>query len=157
MSQQQQMKVCSFNLPGQVEPGSLLLRLSWDQTSYNCLHMQNQIGIWNQRTDRALSVLIPHHFRHSLAMHIDTGRKDVAKLQEQQTAVGATDCLWICRHGVGAHWICVHLVFYPLFEQLCGTAEVGGLLFGRNDGKDELDFIKGPFWQSKSTDVIINP
>lgn len=58
---------------------------------------------------------------------------------------------------VAHHWICVHLVFYPLFEQLCGTAEVSGLLFGRNDGKDELDFIKGPFWQSKTTDVIINP
>lgn len=102
MSQQQQMKVYSFNSPGQVEPGSLLLQLSWDQTSYNCLHMQNHIGLWNQRTDRALSVLIPHHFRHSLAMHIDTGRKDVAKLQEQQTAVGATDCLWTHRHGAGA-------------------------------------------------------
>lgn len=49
------------------------------------------------------------------------------------------------------------MFFYPLFEQLCGAAEVGGLRFEGNDGKGELDFIEGPFWQSKTTDVLINP
>lgn len=159
------MKVCGYDSPGQVEPGSLLLRLSWDQTSYNCLHKKSH---WDIKLENRQSLISAY------TSSLQTQSRHARRHQQEgrRQAAGTTNSSWShwllinssprsrCSKLlpiVAYHWICVHLVIYPFFEQLCGTAEVGGLLFGRNDGKDELDFIKGPFWQTKTTDVVINP
>lgn len=39
----------------------------------------------------AVKIFIPHHFKHGQVVYIDAAGQNVTKLQEEQTAVGATE------------------------------------------------------------------